>query len=418
VAQRGFARYSFDPQVRQLAYARLQSTVGRSWLDSVQVTASFHRSGETRVRQTAGSPVTITEHDVVDTWGWTLQGHSRPRGFAVVWGAEGYHDEVRSSRRDVDAATGLTREPRGLYPDGAAARSLAAFADGRWERGRWVAEGGLRYTRHRVMAADPGFGDLDVEPSAVVGRAAASFEWTPGHRVVASVEQGFRAPNVDDLSTLGLFSFGVEVPSPALKPEHAVSFEVGWKARTTRLAAGVSAFRTELRDLIERVPDRYQGAEFLEGQRVYRRANVGRAHVQGAEADLQWTVSPRLLALGHLTYTYGRVDTTGDPMRRIPPLNGGAALRWTATERLSLEGSLRFAARQDRLAPGDRADHRINPLGTPGWQVVVARAAWTPHRRITLRGGIDNAFDEAYRVHGSGIDGQGRTLWVSTQARF
>jgi outer membrane receptor protein involved in Fe transport len=76
-----------------------------------------------------------------------------------------------------------------------------------------------------------------------------------------------------------------------------------------------------------------------------------------------------------------------------------------------------WAGTQDRLASGDRADHRIAPGGTPGWSVLNLRVVWDagPFR---LRAGVENLFDEAYRTHGSGIDGMGRGAWASVAAGF
>jgi outer membrane receptor protein involved in Fe transport len=85
--------------------------------------------------------------------------------------------------------------------------------------------------------------------------------------------------------------------------------------------------------------------------------------------------------------------------------------RWT------LEAAARFAGRQDRLAPGDRDDHRINPLGTPGWQVVDLRASFALTRALSVVGGVGNLGDEAYRIHGSGVDGYGRHAWISLDVR-
>ncbi|HEY7512158.1 MAG TPA: TonB-dependent receptor, partial [Vicinamibacteria bacterium] len=419
VAQRGFSLYSFDPQVRQLAYAQVQSGFASGWVEALSGTVSFHRSDETRVRQTRGSAVLVRERDVVDTLGASVQARARTfAGWTLTLGAEVYHDEVESGREDTDTATGAATPRRGLYADGAVATSSAAFASGRWERGRLAVDLGARYNRHALRATDASFGAVDVTPSALVGSAGAAFAVASGHRAFATVGQGFRAPNVDDVSTLGLFDFGVEVPSPRLRPERAWSYELGWKARTSRLAGVVSAYRMELRDLIDRVPDTFEGSPFHEGQRVYRRANVGRAYVEGVEAEAEWSATRDLTAFGNLAYTYGQLVTSDQPMRRIPPLNGLVGLRWTGTRRLEVDGRLRFAGRQDRLAPGDKADHRMDPGGTAGWAVFGVRASYALTPRVRLVGALENAFDEAYRVHGSGIDGYGRHAWVSAQVGF
>lgn len=419
VAQRGFSRYAFDPQVRQLAYAQLQSTFPSGWVDSLSGSASFHRSDETRVRQTRGSSVTVREEDVVDTAGLSFQARSRAvAGWTFTGGAEVYHDVVASGRNDLDTQTGLTAARRGLYADGATALSAAVFLSGRWEKGRLGLDLGSRLNHHRLRATDASFGRIDVSPQALVGSVGASFAVTSGHRVFGSIAQGFRAPTIDDLSTLGLFDFGVEVPSPELRPEHAWSYELGWKARTRRLGAVVSAYLMELRDLIDRVPDLYEGSPLREGQPVYRRANVGRGYVEGVEAELEWSPAADLTAFGNVAYTYGQMVSVDQPLRRIPPLNGLIGLRWADAGPLEFDGRVRFAGRQDRLAPGDRADHRIDPSGTAGWAVFGARAIYALRPNMRLVIALENVFDEAYRVHGSGIDGYGRHAWVSAQVSF
>jgi hypothetical protein len=32
---------------------------------------------------------------------------------------------------------------------------------------------------------------------------------------------------------------------------------------------------------------------------------------------------------------------------------------------------------------------------------------------LELSGGVENLFDEAYRIHGSGVDGVGRAAWIA-----
>jgi len=83
-----------------------------------------------------------------------------------------------------------------------------------------------------------------------------------------------------------------------------------------------------------------------------------------------------------------------------------------------LEGALRFAAPQDRLASGDMADHRIAPGGTPGWTVFTVSGGHRLGERLELVGAAQNLFDTAYRTHGSGIDGYGRSVWVGLHAAF
>ena len=75
------------------------------------------------------------------------------------------------------------------------------------------------------------------------------------------------------------------------------------------------------------------------------------------------------------------------------------------------------AGKQDRLSSGDKADSRIKQGGTPGWAVVNTRLEFD-YRNIRVNTGLQNIFDEAYRVHGSGVDGVGRSFWVSVILEF
>lgn len=41
-----------------------------------------------------------------------------------------------------------------------------------------------------------------------------------------------------------------------------------------------------------------------------------------------------------------------------------------------------------------------------------------PSHHLPMVSGVYNLFDEAYRIHGSGIDGYGRSAWIGTRVRF
>ena len=419
VAQRGYSRYAFDPQVRQLGYARLQHFGDSRWARTITATASLQRSRERRERQVRGASTLVTEQDTVRVLGGTIEVRSTPSPrWTILSGIDVYRDVVGSWRRDTDLTSGRVTAKRGLYPDGATSLAAAAFAQGSLTTGRVHVDLGARYSHVRVSATDTQFGRLAVTPHSLIGSAAASVEIANGWRLLGSLAQAFRAPNVDDLSTLGPFDYGIEIPSPGLKPERSLSVEVGLNVRRDTVSASAAVYRSLLDDLIDRVRSTLDGSEWFEGQRVYQKANVGSAYVQGAELQGEWRVGRGVEGFGHLTYTYGQQTTLDQPMRRIPPLNGLAGIRWRPSPRAWIEASLRFASAQRRLSSGDRDDHRIPPGGTPGWKVVDVRVAVPVARRLHLTAGVQNLFNEAYRLHGSGIDGVGRSAWIGTQVGF
>ena len=324
VAQRGYLRYDFDPQVRQLAYARSQTFFGSPWLRRLDATVSFQRSVEGRVRQRRGEPLQVRERDVVDTLGIVVEGRSEPRsGWRMTSGLEMYHDRVASAAAADNLATGTSEPRRGLFPDGATATSLAAFTLHSFDAGVLGLTLGARINSFAVGALDPVVGTIDLRSSAIVGNAAAVVRLSHRQRLVASINTGFRAPNVSDVGSLGPFDFGVEVPSPGLRPERSLTVELGHKARMGPVASAVAFYVTDFTDLIERVESDYLGSPTLDGDRVYRKENVGTARLHGLEAEAEAALRSSAVLAAGLVYTRGQNRSAGEPMRRIPPRGVG-----------------------------------------------------------------------------------------------
>jgi len=418
VAQRGYLRYGFDPQERRLAYARSQTFFSQRWMREIEATLSLQRSVEGRFRQRRGESLEIRERDEVRTLGLLLRARSEPlHWWRATSGVEVYHDRVASSAFSSDLGTGATTARRGLYPDGATATSLAAFTEHTLDLGRLGLTLGGRFNSYAIAADDPVVGPIDVRPRALVGNASALYRLDEEQHLVLSVNSGFRAPNVSDIGSLGPFDFGIEIPSPNLESERSLTFELGYKARVGSVASAVALFMTNLSDLIERVPATYLGSPTLDGDRVYRKENVGAARLRGFEAEMEAALPGRAVIAAAVVYAHGQNLDADEPMRRIPPLHGRVALRFLPARPVSAEVEWLWAAKQDRLASGDLADHRISPGGTPGWNVLGLRGSWDAGR-LRLRVGFENVLDKAYRTHGSGIDGVGRAVWASATAGF
>lgn len=420
VAQRGFASWAFDPQQRSLASATYRQQVGRAGVESLVATVAVQRLLEERRSRRAGSPVEAVERDVVRVGSGGLVASWRPLGgWRVISGIDVTTDAVDSGRTDTNQLTGQSRALRGLYADDASARSVAVYALGQREIGRAHVEAGARYASHVVRASAPTFGAFTLDADAVVAQAGVSVPLTEGLRSFVSVWQGFRAPNVDDVSALGGFDFGIETPTQTLQPESSLAVEGGAKWRSATWSASASVYRLDLRDLIERVRGAWLGQATYEGQNVWVRDNVGRARVHGLEVETQVALTPSVQLRAWLTHTHGQEITRAEPMRRIPPVHGLLGLAWRpASGTRWAELVWRGAGRQDRLASGDRADHRIDPNGTASWHTLTMRGGWRLATGVELVAAIENSLDQPYRIHGSGIDGAGRTAWVGAHVRL
>ena len=420
VAQRGFASWAFDPQERWLGSVTYAQRIASLGIERLSVTTAFQQTREDRRSRRTDSFVDVVERDDVRVFSTSLDVDWRPlAGWRVTSGIDVTSDRVDSSRTDTLVTTGAVTRRRGLYADDAEAGSAAAFVWGQREYGVLHVEGGARHAAYVVRSSAPAFGRFTLRSDALVAQGGLSIGVGPWLRPYASVWQGFRAPNIDDVSALGSFDFGVEAPAPDLTPESSVGIEGGLKWRTDRWSAAGAIYRVGLRDLIERVRGTWLGASSYEGQQVYVRDNVGRGYVRGVELEADLALTPTLRLLGWMTQTFGEQVSREEPLRRIPPVHGLVGVVWTTSDGGAwVDLRWRAAARQDRLATGDLADHRIDPTGTAAWQTVALRAGWRATPSLEIVGGLENAFDQAYRTHGSGIDGAGRSLWLGAQIRL
>jgi outer membrane cobalamin receptor len=193
-----------------------------------------------------------------------------------------------------------------------------------------------------------------------------------------------------------------------LEPEQSFQYQVGYKQKYSRLSGEIFLYRNELYNLIVRnkVPD-----EIIDGYPVYIKENAERAYIEGIETAWDFELNKSWLISAGMTYTYGQNITKDEPVRRIPPLFGRVATEFR-TGNLWLNLEWQAAGSQERLAAGDKDDNRIPSGGTPGWNIFNINSAYTIGVfKIDLS--LVNIFNTDYRYHGSGVNGYGRSAFLT-----
>lgn len=407
-----FAVNKFDPQHRDLTYARLEHRLNNNFWKSYRLTASLHQTEEGRVSQKNGSASMRTENDKVQSLGFSGEVSTAAKGaWSATSGIDVYHDLVNSTR--VDETNGVVTESRGLYPDGSTMTSFAAFTLHELNLNRWLFTAGARWNTFVINVEDEAIGTAQLTPSALVGNAAILYKLGRRSNVFASFNTGFRAPNIDDLGTLGIVDFRFETPNYELTPEHSAQVQLGYQWLSPKFSAEAYVFRNELRDLITRVK---LDTQTMQGYPVYQKENVEKGFIQGFETSAEYRFLPRWSVQGSLTYTYGQNVTKDEPMRRIPPVFGRLALQYTAGAWF-VNAEWVAAGEQDRLAQGDIDDNRISDGGTPGWNVVNLYGGYQ-WRMFRVQLNALNLFHVDYRTHGSGINGIGRSAFVTLGVKW
>ena len=419
VALENFAYYFFAPQQRQMNYAKVDITGKNKLMEKVTFTASLQKSLERRSYYKNGANHSFIEEDKVTTGGLTVDVASViSKNWTANTGIEYYHDKVNSSKNQTGIASNETATMRGLYPNEASSGNFSLYSLHHVKINRFVVEAGLRYNSFSIKIPDTvttgiKLGDVVVTPASIVSNIALLYRINQHQSVYSSFSTGYRTPNIDDMGSLGLVDFRYEIPAYNLKPEKSYNTEIGYRFSNQKIKTTVAFFYMQLSDLITRVqvPGQQVG-----GYNVYTKENSQQSYLKGLEASFDCRFFKSFDIKTGASYAYGQNLTRNEPMRRIPPFNGRILLNYRKLKWIAAMEYL-FAGEQNRLAKGDKDDNRIPTGGTPGWNIINIFGGYVTSQ-YSVRIGTQNIFNQDYRTHGSGINGVGRSGWISIQVNL
>ncbi|MEZ5550640.1 MAG: TonB-dependent receptor [Pseudomonadales bacterium] len=409
-------------QQRSLSYLKLTHSDLVGMVKVAEFTASYAQTKEVEDRIRGSGRWDKQGFDLA-TSGLLAQFRSDSPIGSLTYGIDYYHDSVDSysSRNPV----------QGPVADDASYRTIDLYLQNRVSLSTSVELlAGIRRTwigTDTDSVLDPQTGEvlgINDSWSSTVGSLGVNWAVQPDRLAVfANLSQGFRAPNLSDLTRFdSARSNEVETPAPGLEPEHFLTAEVGMRLRGEQSRLEISVFTTGMDDLIQRVPTGNQ----LDGEYEITKTNAGDGRVDGVE--ISWTVfvTPTFELFGQMAWLDGTVGTfpTSEPIRvdeaidRMMPLNGSIGLRWTPAEsRYWLECQFVAADGQSDLSTRDQEDtSRIPPGGTPGYGVMHLRGGYRISETLRVFGALENVTNRDYRVHGSGTNMPGRNFIVSLQA--
>jgi hemoglobin/transferrin/lactoferrin receptor protein len=429
----GTEREHYFDQDRYLSYLRLEGTPDNGWLDTYQITLSHQRQSEDLHRRAGDNTSSLDEVDV-DSFGFDLQMVSTTDIGKLTYGLSYYLDKVDSSSTKFTAGGTGTAQVQGPVGDDADYHLASAFLQDEIAlTDRLDLTLGGRYT---FAAADigtvknplTGKGEsLSDEWNDFSGSARLLFsvDEQKHFKIFAGASQSFRSPNLSDLSRLDTArSNELETAAPGLDPEKFLTSEIGVRWDCEKLHTSLSYFYTDIKDMIVRAPT----GRIIDGFNEVTKLNAGEGHIQGIEFSLDWQLARDWKVFGTVAWQEGEVegypDSTDTRVKesasRLLPVTGLVGLRWDSPERhFWLEGTVLMSDRQDELSASDARDtQRIPPGGTPGYTVATLRGGWHVTDNFTLTAAVENFTDEAYRVHGSGLNEPGVNFVVGAKVKF
>lgn len=392
---------------RKMVFLKTQKSYANGIIRSITLDISQQQLIDHRLSKSLSSSPLVKEFDTVNSSSITTD---IPTVFTTFWsantGVELNLDYVKSTRFQYNTPIDIVSR-RGLYPNGARYHSFAAYSLHHFTLKQLQIETGVRFHQNKITIQDASIGAILIKPSAWVYMLGASYAISEQLTLFGNINSAFRAPNIDDMGTLGIIDFRYEQPAYDLKPERSINKEMGvrWKQRNFQVS--VAAFHLTLKDLIGRI----KTSAIINNYPVYIKKNIEEAFIRGAEFEITSSPFPFLLVQANLSYLFGHNLTRNEPLRRIPPINGQLSI--TYSRRKWQAGIINdYATSQQRLAQGDKDDNRIPFGGTPGYTIYHLFVA-KEIGKLQYRFRLNNLINTDYRTHGSGINSMGRSLSIS-----
>jgi hemoglobin/transferrin/lactoferrin receptor protein len=409
---------------RILSYLTLTGQQLTENISEAQLTLSWQQQQESRERLRSRDRFDVQGVET-DTLGLQLQLSSDLSAFELEYGAEAYFDQVDSYSS--------TNEIQGPVANDARYAWMGTYLQARLVLSqKWDLLTGARINYMKAASdkiSDPKTSEpLSLKESwnDTVFNLMFNYKLNQKQNLYAGIAQGFRAPNLSDLSRFDTArSNEFEIPATNLDSEHYTNLSIGYKYHTGDLMLDYSVYYTLINNQIERIPTGEQNAD---GEFAISKENIGDGYFAGLELKANYHLTDNWLISAQVAYIEGKVDTfptserikTREYSSRLMPTTAQFELSY-ASQSLPWWIRLNITAvdKADRLSSRDKLDsERIPPNGTPGYGMTNLRSGYRISDSLNVTFAVENIFDKDYRVHGSGQNEAGVNLILGLSGRL
>lgn len=333
-------------------------------------------------REIAGTGFDVLTHHLSAMVRFNQSGTLR-NGALGVWG----------EFRDHSTPSGRNLTPRSNEFAGA----VFAYQEANWQR--FAVNGALRFDIKQVEPQENRGASTEAgrvrERSfqGVSGAVSGIYQPWNGIYLGATMLRSFRAPGIEELFSVGphLAVYTYEVGNADLTPERGVGLEGFLEVRQQRGHLRVAAFRNDINHYI------FPENTGQRSSRIYSlfeyRFSGKNALLSGIEGAFDWQLLRHWYAGGTVSYVQGELRDSGEPLPRIPPLEGKLSLRYQAGQ-FSLGGGMNAAAAQDRIGRFETATPGYLAFSLFGQYNFSAGGCF---HTLSLNAG--NLLDSEYRRH-------------------
>ncbi|MBF0152963.1 MAG: TonB-dependent receptor [Magnetococcales bacterium] len=329
--------------------------------------------------------------------------YQAPAGHLLSWGVDWARTELNGldTYGNWDPATGYATATINRFPasqqwieQSLAHRTLyGTLIQDQWSiHPRVMLTGGVRLDEYSDMG------------QSISPRLAAVWQMDDQNILKVQYGTGFRPP-----SFLGMYSrFLLLRPNPNLLSEKIRTFDLGYIHRTSSLVGRLTLFDSLLQDMVS------MDTAQVPAQNV----NIGDIRMQGAEAEIETTVTERIKLTGNLSYVLDRNQSIEQNLPGIGRWMGNAG----TLARFDAGWSLYIGANYVGIRNREPMDPR--PPMSPDWTVnttLSKRSCWI--FATTCQFGIKNLLNHQAMEYGSRFDAfdfplPGREFWAKVAHDF
>ena len=206
----------------------------------------------------------------------------------------------------------------------------------------------------------------------------------------------FRAPTLEELFLYQNNGGQVHYGNPDLLPEQSISINGGIQIHTSFFHCSADLYYTEITDRITELYDTLRVVP------AFVQTNIGSAKIYGYECSATVTITSSLMVHSMIAYVRGEDTKNHSNLPQIPPLTGSAFIEYLFQPIGTIHLQCSVTADQNRIAP-------VTETQTPGHTVLEVNVVSTPlswmGMSVTVRSGVQNLFNTAYRNHLSTLRG-------------
>jgi hemoglobin/transferrin/lactoferrin receptor protein len=238
-----------------------------------------------------------------------------------------------------------------------------------------------------------------------------------------NLARSFRAPSLEERFKYIDLGNVVLLGDPALDPESGYSADLGIRVWNSGFTLQSGIFINSITNMIAEVPGEFIFTLTSETKPDTLPAlistNLTKALLYGFDFRMDYNFYDHMVLFVSGAYVRGKNTDSGDDLPRIPPLNGRLGFRYTYPKLGSAEISVTGAAKQDKIAEGERITDGYSYLD----MALHTRKFNYGSAALQFFTGIDNVTNESYTNHLSTNRGSvsiepGRNFFIRISVTF